>query len=92
MPIIRRKRPYIIAYGVLHCNEDSMAHKLRVFPPPVTVQNTICSNTMSCSSDNGQNDAETCRDRSLIINIGLVASCWFISLHFVIDCHRTYLY
>ena len=24
---------------------------------------------------------ETCRDRSLIINIGLGASCWFISLH-----------
>jgi len=24
---------------------------------------------------------ETCVDRSLIINIGLVASCWFISLH-----------
>jgi len=24
---------------------------------------------------------ETCLDRSLIINIGLVASCWFISLH-----------
>jgi len=24
---------------------------------------------------------ETCSDRSLIINIGLVASCWFISLH-----------
>jgi len=23
---------------------------------------------------------ETCRDRSLIINIGFVASCWFISL------------
>jgi len=25
--------------------------------------------------------AEKCSDRSLIINIGLVASCWFISLH-----------
>ena len=24
---------------------------------------------------------ETCCDRSLIMNIGLVASCWFISLH-----------
>jgi len=24
---------------------------------------------------------ETCWDRSLIINIGLAASCWFISLH-----------
>jgi len=25
--------------------------------------------------------SETCSDRNLIINIGLVASCWFISLH-----------
>jgi len=24
---------------------------------------------------------ETCRDKSLIINIRLVASCWFLSLH-----------
>ena len=28
---------------------------------------------------------ETCWDRSLIINIGLVASCWFISLHPLFD-------
>jgi hypothetical protein len=42
---------------------------------------TICSNTRSGSPDDGHNDAVTCSDRSLIINIGLVASCWFISLH-----------
>ena len=28
---------------------------------------------------------KTCRDRSLIINIRLVASCWFLSLHRVHD-------
>jgi len=47
----------------------------------VTVQNTICSNTRSCSLMMGIMMPETCWDRSLIINIGLVASCWFISLH-----------
>ena len=119
MPIIRRTRPCITVYGVLHCNRrgknrkmwaieslcgvmrskhtwdfvcihtdihiytrhththttihtytrnpnylllitphrDSMAHILRLFPPPVTVQNTICSNTRSCSPDDGHNDA-----------------------------------
>jgi len=34
-----------------------MAHSLRFFPPPVTVQNTICSNTRSCSPGDGHNDA-----------------------------------
>jgi len=27
------------------------------FPPPVTVQNTICSNTRSCSPEDGHSDA-----------------------------------
>ena len=36
--------------------KDSMAHILRVFPPPVTVQNTICSNAQSCSPHEGHND------------------------------------
>ena len=33
---------------------------------------------------------ETCGDRSLIINIGLVASCWFLSLHptFMMHGHK----
>jgi len=30
---------------------------LTVFPPPVSVQNTICSNTRSCSPGDGHNDA-----------------------------------
>ena len=50
LPIIRRSRLCITAYGVLHSNR-------RDFPPPVTVQNTICSNTGSCSPDDGHNDA-----------------------------------
>jgi hypothetical protein len=34
---------------------------------------------------------ETCCDRSLIINIGLVASCWFLSLHptFMMHGHKS---
>jgi len=32
------------------------SHILRVFPPLVTVQNTICSSTRSCSSDDVHND------------------------------------
>ena len=34
---------------------------------------------------------ETCRDRSLIINTRLVASCWFLSLHptFMMHCHKS---
>ena len=31
--------------------------------------------------------AETCSDRSLIINIGFVASCWFLSLHATFMMH-----
>jgi len=35
--------------------------------------------------------AETCWDRSLIINIRLVASCWFLSLHptFMMHSHKS---
>jgi len=34
-----------------------MTHILWFFPHPVTVQNTKCSNTWSCSPDDGHNDA-----------------------------------
>jgi len=30
---------------------------------------------------------ETCWDRSLIINIGLFASCWFLSLHHILSVY-----
>ena len=37
---------------------------------------------------------ETCWDKILIINIGLVASCWFLSLHptFMMDGHKSLKY
>ena len=47
--------------------------------PAQPVQNTTCSSTRSCSMM-GIMISETCRDRSWIINITLVASCWFFSL------------
>jgi len=42
-----------------------------------------CSNSNLCALvlTMGIMMPETCRDRSLIINIGLVAYCWFSSLH-----------
>ena len=48
--------------------------------PLVTVQNTICGSAHYCSPDNG-----------LIINIRLVASCWFLSLHpkFMMHSHKS---
>jgi len=57
------------------------SHILRFFSPLVTVQNTICSSTQSCSPEDGHNDAQNMLDRRLTINIRLVASCWFLSLH-----------
>ena len=33
---------------------------------------------------------ETCRDKSLIINIRLVASCWFLSLHPIVFYSSTF--
>ena len=49
-----------------HCG----SHILRFCSPLVTVQNTM-----------GIMTPEACWDRSLIINIRLVTSCWFLSLH-----------
>ena len=49
--------------------------------PSLPVQNTICSSAHYCSPDDGHNDARCPKHVSLIINIRLVASCWFLSLH-----------
>ena len=49
--------------------------------PAQPVQNTTRSNTGLVLLMMFIMMPETCWDRSLIINIGLVASCWFISLH-----------
>ena len=53
---------------------------------------TICDSAHSCPPDDGHNDARKhVRDKSLIINIRLVASCWFLSLHptFVMRGHKS---
>ena len=78
MPIIRRTRPCITAYGVLHWLYDPAPHNHR--------QRNQCRTPYAVKHDlvllmMGIIMSETCWDRSLIINIGLVASCWFISLH-----------
>jgi len=49
--------------------------------PAQPVQTTICGSTRFWSPDDGKMVGESCWDRSLIINIRLVASCWFLSLH-----------
>jgi len=45
------------------------------------MQNTICGSARSCSPDDGRNDARNMLRQKLVINIRLVASCWFLSLH-----------
>ena len=57
----------------------------------LTVQNTICGSAHSCSPDDGHNDARNMLDKSLIINIRLVASCWSLSLHptFMMHGHKS---
>ena len=69
MPIIRRTRPCITAYGVLHwlCwlvvwswvvhSAHSLWHSSTQPQPAQPVQNTICRNTWSCSPADGHNDA-----------------------------------
>ena len=64
---------------------DGLSHL--TVPNPLLLQcrtpyDTICSNIHGLDLlMMGIMMPETWRDRSLIINIGLVASCWFISLH-----------
>ena len=62
-------------------HKDSMAHILRFFPlllqcrTPYTVIHGLVLLMMGIMMP------KTCWDRSLIINIRFVASCWFTSLH-----------
>ena len=85
MPIIRRIRPCTTAYGVLHllcwlwlCGA---ANHCRT---PYAVVHGLILLMMGIMMP------ETFWDRSLIINIGLVASCWFLSLHptFMMHGHK----
>ena len=105
MPIIRRTRPCITAYGVLHwlcwlwlCVElgrklcalcerycsNSNVHTVHTAPHNHSQHNRHRTSYAVTHSlvllTMGIMMPETCRDRSLIINIGLFAS-WFISLH-----------
>jgi len=88
MPIIWRSSPYTTAYGVLHCivscgtaydpapHNHSQHNQCRT---PYAVVYGLVLMMMGIMMP------ETCWDRSLIINIGLVASCWFLSLHSTIS-------
>jgi hypothetical protein len=89
IPIIRRTRVCTAAYGVLHCNKRGTSY---VFVPlllqcrtPYAAVNTLVLLMMGITMP------ETCWDRSLIINIRLVASCWFLSLHptFMMHGHKS---
>ena len=95
MPIIRRTRLCTAAYGVLHwlwwlwlCGAGMRA----VCTVTVTVTPQNHSHHNQCRTPHaavhtlvllmmGIMMSETCWDKSLIINIRLVASCWFLSLH-----------
>ena len=62
MPIFRRTRLCITAYGVLHCLcwlwLCGIVEPNSTQPQPAQpVQNTICSYTQSCSPEDGHNDA-----------------------------------
>jgi len=107
MPIIRRTRRCITAYGVLHwlcwlwlCGAGSQA-VCTVWKPNSNLHtvHTACDPAPHNHSQHNQCRTpyavihglvllmmgimmpKTCWDRSLIINIWLVASCWFLSLH-----------
>ena len=104
MLIIRRTRVCTAAYDVLHwlwwlwlCGAGKRAVcSVKVPSPhnhshhnqcrtPYAAVHTLVLLTMSIMMP------ETCWDKSLIINIRLVASCWFLSLHptFMMHGHKS---
>ena len=87
MPIIRRTSVCTAAYGVLHwlwwlwlCG----AAQLQCRTPYAAVHALVLLKM-------GIMMPETCWDKSFIINIRLVASCWFLSLHpaFMMHSHKS---
>jgi len=75
----------------VHTAHSAPPHNHSQPQPAQTVQNTICGSTGLVLLMMGIMMPETCWDRSLIINIGLIASCWFLSLHprfFLIRVHK----
>jgi len=87
MPIIRRTRPCITAYGVLQwlCGAGSQAVCTQLAPHNHSQHNQYRTPYVVIHGLDlpmmGIMMPKTCWDRSLIINIWLVASCWFLSLH-----------
>ena len=90
MPIIRRTRVCTAAYGVLHwfagcgCVEFQLHTTISQHNQcrtPYAAVHTLVLLMM------GIMIPETCWDRSLIINIRLVASCWFLCLHLMFMMH-----
>ena len=77
MPIIRRSRPCITAYGV-HTAYDPAPHNHSQHNQCRTPYAVIHGLDLLMM---GIMMPETCWDRGLIINIGLVEWCWFISVH-----------
>ena len=89
MPIIRRIRVYNAAYGFLHwlwwlwlCGAGTQVHTARVPAPHNHSYHNQCRTTYAAVHTlvllmMGIMMPEICWDKSLIINIGLVASCWF---------------
>jgi len=87
------EQDYTTAYGVLHwlCWSNSNLHTVHTAYGPAPQDH---SQHNQCRTPNavvhslfllkvGIMMPETCWDRSLIINIRLVSSCWFLSLHLV---------
>jgi len=76
MPIIRKRRPCTTAY-------DPAPHKHSQHNQCRTTYTVVHGLVLLMM---GIMMPETCWDRSLIINIGLVASCWILSLHPIFLC------
>ena len=101
-PIIRRTRPCTTACGVLHwlcwlwlCGAGSQAMftvHTAVDPASHYSQHNQCKTPHAVVHGlvllmMGIMVPQTCWDRSLIIHIRLVASCWFLSLHPTLMMH-----
>ena len=87
MPIIGRTRVCTAAYGVLHWLGGAGTQAVCTVPAPHNhSQHNQCRTPYAAVHTlvllmMGIMMPETCCDKSLIINIRLVASCWFLSLH-----------
>ena len=89
MPIIRRTRVCTAAYVVLSRTVTFTVHTARVQAPHNHSHHNRCRTPYAevhtlVLLKMGIMMTETCWDRDLIINIKLVASCWFPFLHHLI--------